>query len=288
MAGEDQFTLQRYPLRAPQPACAVALVVHGLNVAPAKMAAITSCLVENGIEAFSLALHGHGANYTPRQGLSEGAARLESLRQVTYRLWYDEVLAAHAVVAQRAAQLGDVPVHLVAYSLGGLVACDVFASAPRVRFARMVLFAPALRIRMMSYLLRPLASRSRFVFPSFSPREYRANPGTALAAYAALYTAAAHLAEHTSDKINVPALVLLDPQDELVSYRGTSRYLHAAGLTNWRLLKVRKDPTARQRYHHLVIDAVAVGDACWRELAAAVAAHLAPAAMRAGDTGPTP
>lgn len=283
------YVIERFTAGPPRAARAVALVVHGLNVNPKMMAAIVACLSAGGIEAISLALHGHGPNYLRRPDMAETEARLESLRRVTYQLWHDEVLAAYRIVAQRAAQLEGAPVYLVAYSLGGLMACDLFAATPGVEFARMVLFAPALRIRPLSYLLAPFQGAPRTIIPSFSPKSYRANRGTSLAAYAALYAAAANLARHASSKINVPTLVFLDPQDELVSYAGTSRFLRDASLTNWRLCPVEKDSTAEQRYHHLLIDAASVGQDRWRAMSAAVSAHLAASGSStpAGDSVPT-
>lgn len=258
---------------APQ-AAAVALVAHGLNVQPRRMGPLIALLAANGIETVSVALHGHGENYVRRPPMAEAEARLESLRSVTYRLWRDEVYAAYRIAALRAAQLGAVPLHFLGYSLGGLIGCDLFADAADVHFDRMALFAPALRIRALSYILVPFLGAARIIIPSFSHPDYRTNRGTSLAAYAALYTAAANLARHAGPKINVPTLLFLDPRDEMVSYAGTERLLAEAHLTNWRLFRVEKDRSAVQRYHHLLIDAPSVGQATWAQMAAAVAAHL--------------
>jgi alpha-beta hydrolase superfamily lysophospholipase len=165
-------------------------------------------------------------------------------------------------------------VYLVAYSLGGLIGCDLIAGTPDVNFDKMVLFAPALKIQPLSYILWPLLDAPRTIIRSVAPEAYRSNRGTSMAAYGALYTAAAHLGRTVGAKLNVPTLVFLDKQDELVSYRATARFLSEAGLTNWRLYPVAKDSTAEQRYHHLLIDASSVGQATWDKIAAATIAHL--------------
>jgi alpha-beta hydrolase superfamily lysophospholipase len=270
----NEFVLQWFPAAPPQPVYAVALVAHGLNVKPGRMAPLVQCLTANGIEALNVSLHGHGANYTRRPDLLPEAARLESLRQVSYQLWRDELYAAYKIVELRAAQRGHVPVRLVAYSLGGLIGCDLFAGTPDVNFDKMVLFAPALQIQPLSYILWPLFGVPRTIIRSFSPEGYRSNRGTSMAAYSALYTAVAHLGRTVGAKLNVPTLVFLDKQDELVSYGATARFLLAASLTNWRLYPVAKDSTAKQRYHHLLIDASSVGQATWDKIAAATIAHL--------------
>jgi alpha-beta hydrolase superfamily lysophospholipase len=270
----DDFVLQWFPAAPLQPVRAVALVAHGLNVKPVRMAPLAHCLTAHGIETLNITLHGHGANYVRRPGAQPDAARLESLRQVSYQLWRDELYAAYKIGALRAAQLGPVPVYLVAYSLGGLIGCDLFAGTPDVNFDKMVLFAPALQIQPLSYVLWPLLRAPRTIIRSFSPQGYRSNRGTSMAAYGALYTAAAHLGRAAGAKLNVPTLVFLDKQDELVSYGATARFLAERRLTNWRLYPVVKDSTAEQRYHHLLIDASSVGQATWDKIAAATIAHL--------------
>jgi alpha-beta hydrolase superfamily lysophospholipase len=252
----------------------VALVVHGLNVEPQRMRPIIQALTGNGLEVFNVALHGHGGNYLHQPGVPEEAARLDALRRVSASLWRDELHAAYRVAALRAAQLGGVPICFVGYSLGALVGCDLFADAPDVHFAKMVLFAPALQIHPLSYALRLLGRSPHMVIRSASPRAYRANPGTSIAAYSALYATVAHFAARAGSKINVPALLLIDQQDELVSYPKTRRLLMAAGLTNWQLQTVTKGPGAIQRYHHLLIDAQSVGPQQWEAIVASVAAHL--------------
>lgn len=266
-----EFTIQ---WRSAEQPVAVVLMAHGLNVQPCRMKPLIDLLAANGIEVVSVALHGHGENYTRRLELNTAEARLESLRSVTYRLWREELQAAYRVATLRAEQLGGVPLHLLGYSLGGLVGCDLFADEADVQFDRMALFAPALRIRAFSYVLAPFTGATRTIIPSFSPAGYRANRGTSLAAYAALYTAAAHLARHIGPKLNVPTLVFLDPKDELVSYGGTERLLAEADLTRWHLYRVEKDASATARYHHLLIDAPSVGQAVWEQIATATVAHL--------------
>lgn len=274
MPDTGEYALQWFPAVPPDSARAVALVAHGLNVDPARMACIIDCLTSNGIEALNVSLFGHGSNYVGRPVWSAQAARLESLRGVTYQLWREELRAAYEIAAQRAEKLGPVPLYLVGYSLGGLIGCDLFAAAPGVSFAKMVLFAPALQIRPLGYILGPLTRFPRIIIPSFSPAHYRSNRGTSMAAYAALYYAATNLRRNAGSKINVPTIIFLDPEDELVSFEGTQRFIDDAHLTNWRIYKVIKDPTAEQRYHHLVIDDSSVGQVQWAKIKAAMLRHL--------------
>jgi alpha-beta hydrolase superfamily lysophospholipase len=271
--GSEEYTLTWFS--SPR-AAAVVLVVHGLNVKPQMMGSLIEALTRRGLEVLNVALHGHGGNYPPQVGISAATARLAALRQVSAGLWRTELHAAYRVAALRAAQLGGVPICFVGYSLGGLMGCDLFADASDVHFARMVLLAPALQIHPASYILRLLAHSPHTVIPSATPAVYRANQGTPIAAYQALYAAIAHFEAHAGININVPTLLLMDKQDELVSYTKIRRLLATAALTQWQIKPVTKGPGATMRYHHLLIDAASVGPARWQTMAAAITGHLRP------------
>jgi pimeloyl-ACP methyl ester carboxylesterase len=247
----------------------VALVLHGLNVDPVCMGSLEQELLGCGVEVLRCALSGHGPNFPPAHGLGESAARLNVLRRVTYELWRDEAASAQRIAAARAAQLG-VPLVLVAFSLGAPIACAAAVTVPGVRFDKLLLFAPALRIHRRSRVLQPLARWPQLLIPSATPAAYRANQGTTVAAYNALYKAQDECERGVDGRLNVPSLVFVDPQDELVSARGLQRLIRERGLSHWQLHQVRKSPDAATRYHHLLIDPQSVGAQTWREMAASI------------------
>lgn len=250
----------------------VALVLHGLNVNPQRMTPLAEAINGFGVEALSCSLMGHGANYLPVAGASTATARLASFARVTSGLWLDEVRAAHAIAAQRAAQKG-VPLFLLGFSLGGLLGCTA-ALAAGVHFDRLVLLAPALAIHRRSRVLRLLARWPQLVIPSATPTAYRANRGTTIAAYNALYAAQALYERTVDERLNVPALVFIDPQDELVSAAGLEQLAAAHRLTRWQFHHVHKGADARTRYHHLLIDSPSVGAAVWDRMVERMASHL--------------
>jgi hypothetical protein len=238
------------------------------------MDAIDAQLNRLGVDVFNGALMGHGANYLPQPTGDEAAARLASFARVTLPLWQDETYAMYHIAVQRSAQLAGVPLCLVAYSLGGLMGCTLLLARHDVHFDRIVLFAPGLRVRRHSYLLKALSAWPNLVFPSATPAAYRANRGTTIAAYNALYAAIEQFDRHLNARLNVPALLFCDPADELVSYTGLAQLIRERELTRWRLHAVRKGPDAAARYHHLIVDAQSVGMDVWGGMMAAMAGHL--------------
>jgi esterase/lipase len=248
-------------------ASAVALVIHGLNVNPLRMDPLAHELNRWGVATLRCTLSGHA------DSLPAGEARLASLRRVTYGLWRDEAAAAYRVAAQQA-EHRSVPVVLVAFSLGALIGCTAALHNAHIRFARLVLFAPALRIRRRSRILELLSRWPQLVVPSLTPAAYRANPGTPMAAYNALYAARRDFERLAGPRLDIPTLVFADPRDEMVSYSGLRQLIAQHGLAQWQLQAVDKAPDATTRYHHLLIDRESVGDAAWRQMMAQMRSHL--------------
>jgi len=252
----------------------VALVIHGLNLRPDRMRPLADELRGMGLAVVLCSLRGHGENYTPIAGRSSVIARLDSFRQTTYAGWRAEVEAAYAATVALA-QPTAAPLFLVAFSLGALLGCDLLATCPTVHFDRMVLLAPALALRSYSHLPHLLSRWPTVALRSFAPRHYRNNPATPIAAYNALRTALLSLRRHADTKLNVPTLLLIDPQDELVSPPGLQRFIQRAQLFHWRLSLVKKQPTQPElAFHHLIIDAASVGPVMWQSMVTQIQGHL--------------
>lgn len=252
----------------------VALVIHGLNLNPARMAAVITALNEAGIDALRLSLKGHGGNFTHRDGMNATEARLESFKAVSYPLWFQEALKGYEQARQSARQ-NRVPLFLVAFSYGGLMGLDLLASREDVRFERAVLFAPALSLHGWDYAVRLFSPFPRMVIPALAPADYLANPGTPIAGYNALFETLDHFESHIGPRLNIPTLVVMDPDDELVSIDGLKRLVEEHRLDRWRFYPVRNHRSVlKGMLRHIVIDETSLGPAVWAEVKAALTAHL--------------
>ncbi len=252
----------------------VALVIHGLNVNPARLLPLIEELRQRGIGVVLCSLRGHGENYTPLADCSSELARFAAFRQVSYPTWRAEVVAAYAQAAAYAHSTGA-PLFLVGYSLGALLGCAQLVATPPLTFARMVLLAPAIALHPYCYLPRLLTRWPQLSIRSLAPNIYRANPATPIAAYQALYTALYHLHQQANAALNIPTLLLIDPADELVSIQGLRRFIRKQRLTQWHLCPIHKTSShTRPTVHHLIIDPASVGEACWQTMIAQIAQHL--------------
>ncbi len=276
-AGEQQDTpsIRWFNGQRPEKLKGAALVIHGLNMDPDRMGPIIDILTASGIDVLGLSLRGHGANYAHRDDMATAEARMETFKYVSYSLWANEAYLAYMQV-QRRAQQKQVPVFLVAFSIGGLIGLDLLASNPDIHFDKAVLLAPAISLRATIYLERALSPFPRLVIPSLANEAYLANKkGTPIAAYNALFEALYHFEENAGPKLNLPTLVFIDEQDEFIPLWGLKNLVEEYNLDKWKFYTVQKEEEmGAGAFHHHIFDASSTGEGVWRDMMATTTGHL--------------
>jgi len=254
----------------------VALVIHGLNLRPSKMESIIKLLTNSGIDVLNLSLRGHGQNYFHGKDLDTRKARMEAFKTVSYKLWMDEAHRAYGHARKRSDEK-NTPLFLVGFSLGGLIGADLLVSHADVLFDRMVLLAPALNIHGIHYVAKLLSPFPGLILPSFTSKSYLANDGTPMAAYNALFETLRHFNQHVCAKLNVPTIIFIDPEDELVSYRKLTQRVEKESLDRWQFRLLEKGKTGvQEKMHHLIIDEPSVGTDTWNQIKSVLIEHLLP------------
>jgi esterase/lipase len=252
----------------------VALVIHGLNSRPDKMESIIAKMNDFGIDCLNLSLRGHGENYSALNHMNSADARMETFKCVTYPLWKNEAYQAYQRVKKMSNRYAT-PSFFVGFSMGGLLGVDLLSSNSKVTFDKMVLFAPAIKMHKRNSLLKILSPFPRIVIPSIAHKSYLANDGTSIAAYNALFEMYAHLENNLNPKINIPTVVFIDKQDELISFSGLQNMVQDQNLDQWKIHPVKKDKTATKiKMHHLIIDEASVGNNMWQEIVDVTITHL--------------
>ena len=263
-----------YQRKNPAALNGVALVLHGLNGRPDKMESIIAEMTAAGIDCLNLSLRGHGENYSQLENTGSAEARMQAFKSVSYQLWRAETFQAYQQVRKRSDRYGTC-LFFVGFSMGGLLGIDLATSNPYVTFDKTVLFAPALKMHKRNYLLKTMSPFPRLVIPSFGPGAYLANEGTPMAAYNALFEAVKHFEKNQDPKINVPTVVFIDKQDELISFSGLKNMIQEKNLDQWNLHPVTKDKTAVEiKLHHIIIDEASVGKHMWKEIVDTTVTHL--------------
>lgn len=225
---------------------ATAIVVHGLNTKPSAMDVLTSELQSMGISIVRIILPGHRGDF-------------ERWQQVRREDWVQVFQSTYRQVVEK---LGDQPLFCVGFSLGSLVIIDSISTLTDPRVDRLVLFAPALTPHWYVHFVRLLEIfGTGCMIPSLTPVEYRANRGTSVAAYLALFEEIRHVFQTGFSKLRIPTLVFIDPFDELVDSKALERLIVIEELDMWNFVAVQS--SSINSYHHFIIDPENVGDDCW-------------------------
>ena len=273
-AGEDERIYQWFRKGRMSRLKGVAVVVHGLNLRPERMGSVIDELNRAGFDVLNVSLKGHGRNFAWNQDLPMDEARLESFRNVSYDMWLDEVRRACVRAKQRASDR-NVPFFFIGYSLGGVLGCNLLLADPIVAFDGMILFSPALNITAKGYLLKPLMPFPNIVIDSLAPVSYRANDGTPMAAYRAVFEAVAYFERNGGRRLNIPTAVFVDEKDEFISAAKLQQAVDRLALDRWRIHRVEKGHDGKEELsHHLLIDEVSTGRDTWKQIAAVIRKHL--------------
>ena len=270
----ENYSMRWYESKSPHATKGVALVIHGLNLRPSKMESVIKALTNSGIDALNVSLRGHGNNYDSQAYNDPARARLAAFKSVSYQLWMDEICSAYSAAKSRSDKK-DVPLFLIGFSLGGLMGTDLLATEPGVQFDKMVLFAPAVKMHLRNYLIRALSPFPRLTIPSFALATYQSNDGTPMAGYNALFESLNSFARNAGPGVNVPTLVFIDPEDEIVSYNRLKQIVQAENLDQWEFYIVQKENTeGPAKIHHLIIDEPSTGEGVWKDMMQAMVNHL--------------
>jgi esterase/lipase len=261
MISLNEDCIEYYPSK--KPAKAITIVAHGLNLNPKAMMSIVDILNEGRSDVVLMKFYGHRGN-------------IEEMKAVEWQIWFNEMEFAFAQ-AKKQSIAKNVPIYFVGYSLGGLVGQHFMQNSDgKNQFDRQVLFAPATCIRKRSKIVKLLfILGSRFVLPSFSPKEYRANYGTSVAAYKALFYMERSIMNNNFIDLNIPTLIFIDKKDELVNYKGILNDIDTYQLDQYIVHELNDEGLGfKNKYHHLIIDELSTGSNNWKFLTEKMSSFL--------------
>jgi pimeloyl-ACP methyl ester carboxylesterase len=247
------------------PVKAVVILAHGLNLRPQKMDGWSKILSSHGAQIIRFALYGHTGDL----------AHMQSVTPDVWRAQFDEVVN----IAKIRAEEDGVPIYFIGFSLGALVGLEWLSRQPPDGdgFKKMVLIAPALSVPWYSRFAIKMLSAfgTGFMLPSRSPEDYRANKGTSVAAYQALFQLKEALEQNNYQNANVDTLVIIDRDDELVDSGDIRSTITQHQLSNWTLEMVdNRFAYTTYGFRHLLVDENAMGKELWGDLSRMVLRHL--------------
>lgn len=244
------------------PKKAIVVVLHGLNLKPEKMDDWAHVLLNHQAVVIRLSLYGHSGDEA-------------HMAEVSADRWRDQFNQAMSE-AQNLAEKYQVPIYFLGFSLGALVGIEWQAHHDPV-FQKMVLIAPALTVPWYSRAAVNALSifGQGFMLPSRSPKEYRAQKGTSIAAYQALFQLKDSLLKEHFKNANVKTLLIMDRYDELISSKNIRKIIWENRLSNWQL-EIIDNRYAYDNYgfRHLMVDEEAMGPDLWTAVTSMMLNHL--------------
>ncbi len=243
------------------PAKGVVVVVHGINLKPTNMHPIAQMLQREGYSVLNVALSGH------RPGTS--------LESVTSNIWLKEIHAA-LLLAKTIAARENIPFYFFGYSLGAVSGLDVMLHDPSVRPDRLVLLAPAISLAKKTWFMRSLAIFPSLPLPTLIPAKYRANHMSSYRLYKALFNIYDEFKKQDLRPLNIPTLVITEPQDEVICSSCIPELAQKYGLTQWEYLSLTNLGAKEAGYHHIIIDTETLSFEQWTLFYTSVLNHLRP------------
>lgn len=228
----------------------VLLCMHGLNQKPGALKTLLMDIAKMGFKTYLLHLPGHA-----------GESDFSDLKAQDYfeahRRAYDYIKNKH-----------DKPIYFLGYSFGGLIGVHHFDQCP---FEKMILIAPALKLHGYTSLIKPfLPHLNRIVsvrlgHPEFEAKYRYHEKGVPAEVYTSFFSI--YSSNKFKDKTlakQAPALVMVHPRDELVSYRKLKSWVSRK--TNWKFLSLNNKGAEFRRYNHLCVDPTTLGHASYDNL----------------------
>lgn len=239
------------------------LVIHGLNQRPTSMNPLCEYLRTLGFHTYRITLRGH-----------------DQLSETTFspEQWEHDVLNGYATLRTR---FPDLPIYVVGYSLGGLLATKTLDTHPNFAPHRMILFAPGLSFRFLvqsGYLLQALPPLT-IGLPNLSPTEYKRFQNTPLFWYQNIFTLYTGTREVTHPRRfrATPTIIFLNPTDELVSLSGIENWIEDNQIAeSWKVIPVHRTPLKPFVAEHIVIDEQSLGHEEWGRIKGLIGRFVIP------------
>lgn len=243
-------------LRATAPAKGKIMFVHGLNSRPDRFKPLMDTFRAAGFHTLLLTLSGHHDWEGP-------------VLRGTSCEWRDDVQRGLHELHSRYAGLTETA---LGYSMGGALLVDAGANGAEALPPKIMLLAPAIKLTFRANILRSLLPLTAFdvTVKSIIPKYYREHRRTALTSYVALRDIVDGFAPLSAAQITklqrTQALIMISPDDQLVSFPRITWWLKNNELKNWELQPVTPDPVREETSPHIIADERSLGSEAWEKM----------------------
>lgn len=248
----------------------LAIVHHGLNLRPSRMRQVGWVLNDLGIDVLNIGLVGHRGN-------------VDEFKTVTQDRWISDLYHSYCI-AYRYAKIHGLPLYMVGFSIGALLYQSmmnnqaIYEFGTPVTFDKAVMFAPAIALTFKTGLLKMMMLfPDSWIVPSLANSNYRANDGTSIGAYGALFKTKSELTDTKFAASNIPTLIVADPEDSVVDTSEIADIIAEFKLSQWKTIHVNtNEGNLDSIYHHLLVVEEALGQRQWQIVSNELKMHLSP------------
>lgn len=231
-----------------------AIAIHGLNARPSSMDAVILQLNKLNISVLRVSLRGHRGD-------------IKELEAVNTSTWQKD-LDFHIQMLY-SENTKSLPVIGLGYSIGGLLLANKLVSDSQFKLEKLVLLSPAIDLAWYVELAKNgigFVSKKRRIV-SFNSKDYQANLHMTANAYNSFVEIYQHFKNKKMDKlINIPAILVIDPDDELISAQKIEENFVNKSNGQWSLYKMPNEGAEyHNKAHHLFLDSVTMGQQSWKK-----------------------
>lgn len=247
------------------PPRSLTVIVHGLNLNPARMDSIAKTLCEAGSLVARVALTGHRGDDS-------------AFKNVTREIWIQDVHEA-LLAAKTRLKNHKIPLHFVGFSLGAVLLLEhtqTFRDSELIP-EKQILISPSLGLKPFLTLMVELQKflPSSFGTVGYGFKTFRAVNFLPLQGYRALFDVMDSVIGAPLPHLEVPTLVILHPKDDVLSFKAISSLLKKNQAEKWEMwIPDNSECKMRFKYNHMVIDEETLGRKGWREMKRAMLAHF--------------
>lgn len=229
---------------------AVVILVHGLNLLPSKMDELAYFFNSKKCDVLRVSLGKNPAQWSEKFSDDYDAA-----------LEHAEIL--------------ELPLYFLGYSLGALIGIHYLMKHPHHRISKLALIAPATHTHLYTAFPALLGGLvPNITLPSLNFKNYRDRNGTALKEYKKMHQLQKELkSSFQKNQINIPTLLVVSQKDELIATSRVTKF--AESNPYWKCLTISNEGTQLPRkYHHLMIDSASLGQQEWTKLLKNLSNHF--------------
>lgn len=160
----------------------------------------------------------------------------------------------------------EIPIYFIGFSFGALFGLYLLQNySTDIKFDKMVLVAPAISFRIIFNISKNISAIPLdFSIISITPKIYRIFNKIPIFIYRIISEFNKNLRKEKFRILNIPTKIFISHRDEVISYRGIQNLIFKYNLSNWDIIKIKKEKNKGIKdFYHLIADKNTMNEKDW-------------------------